>query len=284
MKVLVTGANGLLGRDLCPILKKEGCEVIKTDIEGEGLDFVLDILDKKTVEEIFLKEKPDVIIHCAAYTNADKAQEEFEKAEKINVEGTKNVALASKKIGAIMVYISTDYVFDGEKGAPYLPNDLPKPINNYGKTKFLGEEIVRRNLEKYYILRTSWLYGAYGRNFVETMISLAKNNEKIKVVDDQIGSPTWTLDLSNGIIKILKEKEFKGKYGVYHLSGGGKTSWHGFAEKIFEKMNLKVDLKPCATKDFPRLAKRPKYSVLENNGLLRDWELALDDYIKAREA
>lgn len=271
MKVLVTGANGMLGQDLCPILRKNNYEVIETDIHN------LDITNLSNVETILTKELPDIVIHCAAYTNVDKAEEDLETATKINVLGTENLAKICGKNNIILVYISTDYVFAGDSSRPYEPTDTTAPLNNYGLTKFEGEEAVKRNCSKYYITRTSWLYGIYGKNFVETMISLADKPE-LKVVDDQVGCPTWTIELANGIIKLLETKD----YGVYHVCGSGSTSWFGFAKEIFDQLGLDVNLKPCTTDEFPRPAKRPAYSVMNNNGLCRPWEEALEDYIKLR--
>ncbi len=271
MKVLVTGANGMFGQDLCPILEDIGCFVIPTDYS------TLNILDKNAVDKMFCETHPDMVVHCAAYTNVDKAEEDKEGAAKLNVEGTENVARVASDIGATMVYISTDYVFDGTKCTPYLPEDEPNPQSVYGLTKYQGELAVKKYCEKHYITRTSWLYGIHGKNFVETMIALADKPE-IKVVDDQIGCPTWTVDLVNGILKLLNKP-----YGVYHLCGGGKTSWYGFSKEIFKLADLDVNLKPCTTEEFPRPAKRPGYSVMENNGILRPWQEALADYIKLRK-
>ena len=270
-KILVTGAKGMLGQDLCPILEDNCYEVIETDIHN------LDITNLKMVQEVLIKEKPNYVIHCAAYTNVDKAEEDIETPSKINVLGTENLAKLCGEIGITLVYISTDYVFSGEKNSPYKVNDSREPINNYGLTKKLGEDIVKKYCNKYYITRTSWLYGIHGKNFVETMISLVEKPE-LKVVNDQIGCPTWTIDLANAIVEILKNKP----YGIYHTCGDGFTSWYGFAKKIFELAHLQVNLIPCSTEEFPRPAKRPKYSVMDNDGLCRDWELALKDYMKLR--
>lgn len=270
-KVLVTGAYGMLGKDLCPVLENKGYDVVETDVD------IMDITSPTSIEKMFFLEKPDIVIHCAAYTNVDKAEEDIKTARLINVNGTENVAKACSKYNATMVYISTDYVFDGQGNKPYKPNDKTAPLNNYGLTKWEGEEAVRKNLEKYFICRTSWLYGHYGRNFVETMISLADKPE-LKVVDDQVGCPTWTVDLSEAIVKIIETKP----YGTYHTCGGGSTSWYGFAEEIFKQAGLNVNLKPCTTDEFPRPAKRPAYSIMDNGGLLRDWKQALKNYMAMR--
>ena len=271
-KVLVTGANGMLGRDLCPMLEDSGFEVVETDINN------LDITDELQAMRIISQEKPDYVIHCAAYTNVDKAEEDLKTASLINGTGTENIAKACNANDAVMVYISTDYVFDGAKTTPYLPDDNVNPLNNYGITKLQGEQAVLKYCEKYYITRTSWLYGHHGKNFVETMISLADKPE-LKVVDDQTGCPTWTVDLSDAIISLIDRQA---PYGIYHTCGGGQTSWYGFTKEIFSLMNLQTNLKPCTTEDFPRPAKRPHFSVMDNDGLLRDWKKALKEYIELR--
>lgn len=270
MRILVTGANGMLGQDLCPILEDNGYEVIETDKD------TLDITNHKQVKSVLEQNKPEVVIHCAAYTNVDKAEEDLKTAELINVTGTENIAETCGKLGITLVYISTDYVFDGTKNSPYRPDDRTNPVNNYGMTKYEGEEAVRSLCEKYYIARTSWLYGHHGRNFVETMLSLSDKPE-IKVVDDQIGCPTWTVELANGIVKLLSKP-----YGTYHVCGSGYTSWYGFAREIFVQSGMKVNLLPCTTDEFPRPAKRPQYSVMENDGICRNWQAALRDYLKLR--
>lgn len=270
MKVIVTGAKGMLGQDLCPILEDAGCFVIETDVN------TLDITNQDMTNSIIDSEHPDLVIHCAAYTNVDKAEEDIETAEKINVLGTENIAKICGQLEIPLVYISTDYVFDGNSQSPYKTTDKPNPINNYGLTKLRGEKAVKKYCTKYYIARTSWLYGIHGKNFVETMLSL-KDKPEIKVVDDQIGCPTWTIELANGILKLLQKP-----YGTYHICGSGSTSWYNFAKEIFKQSNLQVNLKPCATSEFPRVAKRPSYSVMDNNGLCRNWEAALHDYLQLR--
>ena len=272
MRVLVTGANGMLGQDLCPILEDEGYEVIETDINS------LDITDSKNIETVFSNVNPNIVIHCAAYTNVDKAEENLDLARLINSKGTENIARACKKFNATMIYISTDYVFDGKNDKPYLPTDETAPLNNYGITKLEGENAVREILSNYYICRTSWLYGIHGKNFVETMLSLTGKTE-IRVVDDQIGCPTWTVELSNGIIKLLTNNA---EFGTYHICGSGQTSWYGFAKEIFTQAGLEVKLNPCSTKEFVRSANRPSYSVMENNKICRNWKVALKDYLALR--
>ncbi len=275
--VLVTGANGMLGQDLCPILEDNGFAVVETDVETMDITNISSIRSK--IEEI----NPDIIIHCAAYTNVDKAEEDLKTAELINANGTENIAKICGEKDITLVYISTDYVFDGNGTKPYKPSDKTAPLNNYGLTKWQGEEAVRKYCPKHYIARTSWLYGHHGKNFVETMISLASKSAdgvpaELKVVDDQVGCPTWTCELANGIVKLLDKADF----GTYHVCGSGYTSWFGFASEIFKLAGLNVNLKPCSTEEFPRPAKRPHYSVMDNNRICREWKAALKDYLALR--
>jgi dTDP-4-dehydrorhamnose reductase len=266
-KVLVTGAQGMLGQDLCNILEKEGFLVIKTNRSN------LDITDFKVVEKFLNEQKPDFVIHCAAYTNVDKAESDYDTAYMINVIGTENVAKVCSNLDVPVVYISTDYVFDATKASPYIPEDKTNPLNNYGLTKLQGEEVVKQYCKKYYIVRTSWLYGYYGNNFVDTILSIVKKPE-IKVVEDQIGCPTWTVDLAKGILDV-----FSKPCGVYHICGNGHASWYEFACEIFMQVGLKANVKPCLTDEFSRPAERPKYSVMDNGGSCRDWKEALKEYL-----
>ncbi len=284
-KILVTGAKGMLGCDLCHILSDIGHNVIETDSN------TLNIVDKKMVNDVLYTERPEIIIHCAAYTNVDAAEEDLTNAHLVNVNGTENLAKSCAQIGATMLYISTDYVFDGTKTSPYEPKDETNPINNYGLTKLYGELSVKSNLNQYYICRTSWLYGYYGKNFVETILSLAKkaNIEKktLKVVNDQVGCPTWTVELSYAIAKILHGKHRQNNldfsFGTYHLCCGGSATWYDFAKEVLELANIDSSiLIPCCTDDFPRLAKRPYYSVMNNHQICRHWKEALKDYMNSR--
>ncbi len=271
MKVLVTGAGGMLGQDLCPALEDEGYEVIETGRKE------FDIIDKAGVNEYLQAVMPDIVIHCAAYTAVDKAEEETGQAMLVNAEGTVNIAEFCGKNNITMIYISTDYVFDGEKKEPYKPDDKTNPLNTYGLSKLKGEEAVQKYCPKFYIARTSWLYGHHGKNFVETIISKAQEGQHLKVVDDQIGCPTWTADLSAGIVELLRKP-----YGIYHLCGGGETSWYGFAKEILKLSGIETPIEPCRTEDFPRAAKRAHYSVMDNGKILRNWKAALKEYIELR--
>lgn len=267
MKILITGANGMLGQDLCPTLQDLGHELVETDID------TLDITDETAVFAFIENTSPNFIIHLAAYTNVDKAEDEFDKAELINGHGTENLAKAASQKDIPILYISTDYVFDGTKETPYLPSDAPNPKSVYGKTKLMGEMSIQKHCKKFYIARTSWLYGHFGKNFVDTMLKL--KDKELKVVNDQIGTPTWTMDLAAAIGKLLDMP-----YGIYHLSGGGKpTSWYNFAKTIFEFSNIKPNLSPCTSEEYPQKATRPRYSVMDNGKMLRNWKLALKDYL-----
>lgn len=267
MLALVTGGAGMLAGDLIPALEDEGFDVISCDIE----DF--DLCNEPAVREYILGVKPDLIIHTAGYTNVEQAEAEPELAMKVNGLGTKHVAAAAAELDVPIVYVSTDYVFDGEKNAQYLPDDMPNPLNVYGKSKLEGENYVREICEKYYIVRTSWLYGTYGKNFVQTMLS-HKDDEEIKVVNDQIGSPTWTVDLSDGIIKILDMP-----YGTYHISGGGKCSWYEFACEIFKCVGAAVKVIPAVSADVSQMAKRPAFSSMKPSIKTKNWKESLKNYL-----
>lgn len=278
MKVLVTGAKGMLGQDLCPIFEDAGMFVIETDVEN------LDITDFKAAENFITNTKPQIIVHLAAYTNVDGAETDREKADLINHKAAENLARISKKTGAILIYVSTDYVFDGTKTEPYLPSDPVNPLSVYGKTKALGETAVIENAEKYYIARTSWLYGINGKNFIETMLKLGKAGKEIKVVNDQTGSPTYTVDLALGILKLLNKP-----FGIYHISGEGETTWYDFANEIFTQADIKADLAPVSTEEYTKgqnkvVAIRPKYSTLQNSVPMRHWKEALQSYLEYRKS
>ncbi len=276
MKILITGANGMLAKDLIQILESQGPSIIGKTHQD------LDITDKDSVIKTLKFENPDIVIQCAAYTKVDDAEKNLNLARKINAKGCEIVAKACNLLDCAMIYISTDYVFDGEKFSPYTTSDTPNPINNYGLTKYEGEIAVKNNCKKYYIVRTSWLYGKYGKNFVDTMLALGEkylNGElsEIKVVDDQIGCPTWTKDLSCGISKIIQNEP---SYGIYHICGGGKASWCKFAKEIFKIKGMNVKVIPCTTEEFPRPAKRPHYSVMTPSFTTRPWQEGLAEYLQ----
>lgn len=277
MKVLITGANGQLGRELTKQYKlQDNVELQLTDHKE------LDITDVSKVYEFFDRNSPDVVVNCAAYTQVDKCETDVDNAYKVNTIGPKNLAAASYKIGAEIVQISTDYIFSGEASTPITEFCAPDPQTVYGKTKLDGEVLVKTLNPKYYIFRTAWLYGD-GNNFVKTMINLSKTHDTLKVVDDQIGSPTSTVDLAKVIIKSVKEHN----YGVFHCTCSGQCSWYDLTKKIFEIKNIKTKVIACTTEEFPRPAKRPHYSVLRNymlelttGDITRTWQKAIEEYLE----
>jgi len=276
VKVLVTGVNGQLGYDVVKRLIELGIEAIGVDIN----DF--DITNKDQTQKYILNSKPDVIVHCAAYTAVDKAEDDKEKCYAINVEGTKNIAQVCKQIDAKMVYISTDYVFDGRGIEPQPESKQTNPVNYYGYTKAKGEQIVRDIVDKHFIVRTSWVYGKNGNNFVKTMLNLAKIKDEINVVNDQVGAPTYTKDLAGLICDMIQTT----KYGTYHGVNEGYCSWYEFALTIFKKAGLDIKVNPIPSTEYLAKAERPlnsrlSKSNLDKNGFRRlpKWEDALDRYL-----
>jgi dTDP-4-dehydrorhamnose reductase len=275
MRIVITGANGQLGKDLVRVLKENH------EVYGFGRDR-LDICNSEECLRVVQEIRPDVVIHSAAYTAVDQAESEVDKAYAINAFGTRNIAVAAEEVGAKLCYISTDYVFDGSGSTPYKEFDTTNPIGVYGKSKRAGEVLVETLSSQYFIVRTSWVYGIHGQNFVKTMLKLVKERDQLKVVNDQIGSPTYTVDLSRFVEHLIGTK----LYGTYHASNTGICSWYDFAKAIFEESNNKVMLSPCTTDEFPRPAPRPKFSVMDHmairiNGFtdLRHWREALKDFL-----
>lgn len=272
MRILVTGASGLLGKSLCPMLDKEGWQYWACNSK------IFDITNTKMVNEIMDKISLDFIIHLAAYTNIDAAEDNPELAYNVNQLGTKNIAHIAKKHGIPILYLSTDNVFDGNSNTPYKPTDATNPINIYGKSKLAGEKEIIKATKKYYILRTSWLYGSGG--YVDAMLTFSNFRKQISVVNDQIGCPTCTDDISKKIIEIIKNKK---PYGIYHVSSSGSTNWAEFTKKIFEIKKRNVKVTAIDKSDFPRPAKRPKYCVLDSENTLPDWESSLNKYLTAKK-
>ena len=277
MRVLVTGVKGQLGSDIAAELKLRAEECIGADIA----DF--DITDRGATVGTIKKYMPDCVIHCAAFTDVNGAEEKRGLCERINVLGTENVALACNEADAKLIYISTDYVFNGEGMRPYEPNDERDPINFYGMTKSLGEDKVRSICPKHFIVRTSWVFGKNGTNFVKTMLRLGEQMEGLTVVDDQIGSPTYTPDLA----RLLCDMAATERYGTYHATNEGFCSWYDFAKKIMELSGIGCNIKPIASKDYPSPAKRPQNSRLSKEKLVQNgfcklppWEDALKRFIK----
>lgn len=258
MRVLVTGADGQLGCDVVRRLEENSIECLGA-IRNE-----LDITNEAQTNEFITKYNPDVVVHCAAYTAVDKAEDERKLCYNINVLGTRYVVAACKEIDSKMVYISTDYVFDGEGDQPFEVTDQPNPINYYGKTKYEGELKVQKLLDKYFIIRISWAFGINGNNFVKTMLRLGKERDEISVVDDQIGSPTYTYDLARLIVDMIQTD----KYGTYHATNEGYCSWYDFACEIFKQAGINVIINPIRTEDYPTRAKRPKNSRLSKRSIV----------------
>lgn len=275
-RILVTGCNGQLGKAINEEYKNDDVSLINTDVEQ------LDITRVDEVLAFVLKEKPDVIINCAAHTNVNACESQFDLAYLINAIGPRNLSIAATKIGAKLIHVSTDYVFDGSATKPYTELSAVAPLGAYGKTKLAGEEFVKQFAEKFFIVRTAWLYGD-GKNFVRTMLELGKERGEVGVVADQIGSPTSAKELA----KMIHTLEPTDNYGVFHGTCEGYCSWADFAEKIFEYAGMDVVVKHLTTDEYPTPAKRPAYSVLDNYMLrmttdfaFANWEDALKDYMK----
>ena len=285
MRVLVTGVKGQLGYDVVNELNERGHTAIGVDIEE------MDITDASSVQRVLFEEKPEAVIHCAAWTAVDLAEDEDkqEKVRAVNAVGTENIARCCKELDCKMIYISTDYVFDGQGVRPWNPDDERAPLNVYGMTKYEGELAVEKWLEKYYIVRIAWVFGKNGNNFIKTMLKLGKTHDKLTVVDDQIGSPTYTFDLA----KLLVDMAETDKYGRYHATNEGYCSWYEFACEIFKQASTinheykKVSVAPVDSSAYPSKAKRPSNSrmnkdKLVENGIssLPDWQDALARYLK----
>ncbi|MBR3204313.1 dTDP-4-dehydrorhamnose reductase [Candidatus Saccharibacteria bacterium] len=297
MNVFVTGVSGQLGHDVMSELKNRGIKAVGADRSGKSDEFkvvALDITDKEKLETTLSNIKPDVIVHCAAWTNVDGAEDlKFQPiVEKVNVEGTKNLAEMAKKLNSKMVYISTDYVFDGEGTTPWKPDDKNfAPLNFYGKTKLGGEKAVSEILDKYFIVRIAWVFGKNGKNFVDTMINVGKTHPEVRVVDDQIGTPTYCPDLAHLLVDMIETD----KYGFYHATNeGGYISWADFAKEIFDQAKIDSKVIPVSTEEYEKIAgkstaKRPKNSRLDKTKLtktgftlLPTWQDALSRYLKER--
>ncbi len=292
MRILISGANGQLGKELTRILNTgfaeigeipctlKNADIINTDVDN------LDITNINDVLSFVENERPQVIINCSAFTNVDLCETDKDTAFNVNSLGPRNLAIAAQKVNTKLIHISTDYVFSGDGNEPYCEYDICNPQSIYGKTKYLGEQYVKEFCSKYFIVRTSWLYGYEGNNFVKTIMNLAEQRESIKVVNDQRGNPTNANDLAYHILKLVDSNE----YGIYHCTGNGECSWYDFACKIVEYSNINCEVMPCTTEEFPRPAKRPSYSSLNNMMLkntigdkMRFWQDALKNFIKNYE-
>ena len=273
--ILVVGGNGMLGRDMLALL---GDAARGVDIDE------IDITSLESTERVLRTLKPDTVINCAAYTDVDSCESNVETAMQVNGEGVAHLAMASREIGARLVHVSTDYVFDGGKGSPYVEDDLPCPLGVYGESKLAGEMNAAFNPD-HLIVRTQWLYGLHGKNFVETMLRLAIEKDQLAVVDDQIGSPTWTVDLAQAIQALMKT----GHRGIYHAANSGFCSWNEFAQAIFQESGLSVKVNGMTTDELNRPARRPLYSTLDCSKLEQDsgfrpqpWRSALKAYLQLR--
>ena len=289
MNILLTGSKGQLGNEISSIIKSGKAEIGAVSNEYKAYKLFqtdvseLDICSLNDVRSFCKENKIDLIINCAAFTNVDACETERESAFKVNVIGPRYLAIVAQECNAKLVHVSTDYVFSGDATKPYLESDVCGPKSVYGSTKYLGEQYVRNFCEKYFIVRTSWLYGYIGKNFVKTMVRLATEKNEIKVVNDQRGNPTNANDLAYHILKICLTNE----YGIYHCTGEGECTWFDFATEIIKLYGLDCKILPCSSSEFPSPVKRPAYSSLDNMMLrctvgneMRDWKVALKEYVK----
>ena len=284
-KILVTGCNGQLGRAINKEYAENDIEFINTDVAGDNIT-QLDITKVDEVLRLVRDTKPEVIINCAAHTNVDKCEEQWDLAYQINAIGPRNLSIAATEVGAKMIHVSTDYVFEGNGTRPYTEFDAPNPVSAYGKTKLEGEKFVKEFADRHFILRTAWLYGD-GKNFVKTMLGLSENHDEVSVVCDQLGSPTSAAELAK-MIHFLEQTE---NYGLFHATCEGDTNWADFTEEIFKRAGIKTKVNHVTSEEYARMnpasAKRPAYSILEDFMLklttdyrMADWHDALDVYMK----
>lgn len=281
MKVLVAGSAGMLARDLVPCLQGRGHEVAAPP-ESD-----LDITCLDAVRRWTAERHPDVLVNCAAYTRVDQAEKEEGLARIINGLAVQNLCLACQEADIPLVHFSTDYVFDGAKPGPYTIHDAPNPINAYGRTKLLGESYVLWLLGKFYLVRTSWLFGRHGPNFIETMLGLAARQKQVSVVNDQRGCPTWTKHLAEAVVSLIES----GRYGLYHATNTGPTTWYEYAREVFRLAGTGTEVRPIATDQFPTAAVRPRNSVLDPFPLpqvtgreMPPWQEAVRLYLEQRKA
>ena len=278
MKLLVTGAAGMLGRDVMLAAGNAGHDVV-----GFGRA-ELDVTDAAALEKKFDLERPDVVINCAAWTDVDGAEEAEADALAINGAGAGNVAAAAAAVGASVVFVSSDYVFDGSKGEPYVESDQTAPLSAYGRTKLAGEEATIAANKRHFVVRSSWLFGVGGGNFVETMLRLAESQNEVLVVRDEVGSPTYTWHLAYGVVRLIEGVEF----GIHHMAAAGRCSWYEFAREIFEQAKVECKVLSTTAAEFGRSASRPPYSVMvsqrEHAIRLPSWQDGLAGYLAQRQA
>lgn len=282
MRVLVTGVKGQLGYDVMNELAKRGYEGVGVDVEE------MDITDAEAVDKVIKESDVDSVVHCAAWTAVDAAEDNIEICRKVNALGTENIAKVCKELDIPMIYFSTDYVFDGEGTRPWEPDDtVVAPLNIYGQTKYEGELAVEKYLDKYYIVRIAWVFGVNGKNFIKTMLNLGKTHDTLTVVNDQVGTPTYTYDLARLVVDMLEKEE----YGKYHVTNeGGYISWYDFAKEIFKQAGMDVNVIPVSAEEYKAKAKRPSNSRMEKKKLtehgfdrLPTWQDALGRYLKEIE-
>ena len=276
MKVLVTGVKGQLGYDVVKELERRGHQPIGVDREE------MDLMNNEAIHTFIMTLKPEAIIHCAAYTAVDKAEEEVEICYQVNAESTKVIAECAKELDIKLIYISTDYVFDGTKEGEYVETDTPNPINVYGASKLKGEQYVQSLLDKFYIVRISWVFGINGNNFIKTMRRLGNERDELSIIQDQVGSPTYTADLAPLLVDMMETN----KYGIYHATNEGTCSWYEFANEIFKQSGIEVKTNPIITSQYPTAAKRPMNSCMNKSKLkdvgfnvLPTWKDALKSYL-----
>jgi dTDP-4-dehydrorhamnose reductase len=271
MRILVLGAGGMLGRDVVRLAGDDALGLGHADC---------DVTDAESVRAAVADAGPEVVVNCAAWTDVDGAEEQPEEALLVNERGAGNAAKAAATAGAGVVYVSSDYVFDGSKREPYVESDSTGPLSSYGRSKLAGEHATAAANERHFVVRSSWLFGEHGKNFVATMLGVER--DELRVVDDQVGCPTYTPHLAEGILRLVRGEE----YGIHHMAGGGQCSWYEFARAIFERAGIEKRIEPCTTEEFPRPAPRPAWSVLrsERPGAIElpAWQEGLDSYLAVR--
>jgi dTDP-4-dehydrorhamnose reductase len=280
MNVVITGAGGQLGQDLQKECSGRGIPYIAADSHA------LDITNSSGVLDFIKQNSPDLIINCAAYNAVDQAENEWQRAFQVNGLGVRNLALAARKVDAILVHYSTDYVFDGQKTVPYTIADFPNPVSMYGRSKLLGEQVIRDLAERFFLIRTSWVFGVGNINFAGKILEWSRGQDLLRIVDDQVSAPTYTKDLARATLDLAAT----GHYGLYHITNSGSCSRYGWARFILETIGWNGSLLPAKSGDFPTPARRPSYSVLDNFGSrevlgyeLPSWEKATLDYLNERE-
>ena len=280
MKVFVTGVKGQLGYDVMNELEKQGLEGIGVDIDE------MDITDADQANKVIKEAAPDAVIHCAAYTAVDAAEDNEEICRKVNAQGTENIAKVCEELDIKMMYISTDYVFNGQGERPWEPDDEREPLNDYGQTKYEGELAIEEHVKKFFTVRIAWVFGVNGKNFIKTMLNLGKTHDHLTVVDDQTGSPTYTYDLARLLVDMIQTD----KYGRYHATNEGLCTWYEFACEIFKQAGMNVSVAPVSSDEYPAKAKRPSNSRMDKSKLtangfkpLPTWQDALSRYLKEIE-